>query len=80
MKNWKTIDSAPKDGTQVLLLVPVMFGADPPSVYLARFKDRRILDFDVEIARSTGWFVSGDCLPPDRPSHWMPLPLAPNVD
>jgi Protein of unknown function (DUF551) len=68
---WQPIETAPKDGTDVLLYLP---DADPP-VRLGRYVAQGV-------TRSGHWFSYAGRVksPRDReivPSHWMPLPEAP---
>lgn len=62
MSEWQPIDTAPKDGTELLLwlgeLVVGTFvtGSD---------------DYDM----ATGWWSNGERV---HPSHWMPLPAPPH--
>lgn len=71
---WRTIDSAPKDGTPVLLLIDghVREGVWDPS------------EFDPATDDVTGnWqllWAEGNaygCGPNNRPTHWRPLPSPP---
>jgi len=62
MMEWKTIDSAPKDGTLILLAVktvPVLIGWWHDSV-----------DGDPDWFTDDGEHLTGDM----TPTHWMPLP------
>jgi hypothetical protein len=73
MMEWQLIETAPKDGTAVLLYLP---GIDPP-VRVGRYVAKGPL-------RSDYWFYYAGVvkLPRDRdivPSHWMPLPAAPGA-
>ena len=68
---WQPIDTAPKDGTDVLLYLPK---ADPP-VRVGRYVAKGVI-------RSDYWFFYTGAIRSSReweivPSHWMPLPEAP---
>ena len=66
VRDWMPIETAPKDGTRVIGYFPTE-GYDLPVVMQCLFDDGA-WQFDVYEA-------------PDRdasPSHWMPLPEAPN--
>lgn len=87
---WQPIETAPKDGTEIL----VVSGTGGTGVLLARwialqdflttseaeeYADAGMSESDLEIPC---WFyadfVHGDRLAPDcQPTHWMPLPLPP---
>jgi hypothetical protein len=68
MNEWKSIETAPLDGTEVLVVV--VFGDDIAPIYA--------------VACSTGgiWRDCGDQgfggLADIEPTHWMPLPPAPH--
>lgn len=62
MNTWKSIDSAPKDGTTVLLAVN-------SAVFDGWWCDKRGAWIDEEIILGVGRGYS--------PSHWMPLPEPP---
>lgn len=71
---WRTMDSAPKDGTDILL-------ARPMSVWIAYWKDGhdRIGEYGARCwvprdAPSDWWNYVDE---PDYPTHWMPLPEPP---
>ena len=69
--NWQPIDTAPKDGTSVLLCVA------PFKPLVGRF-DRRLgwVDFDEdEDSLRSLWIEEGTDY---EPTHWMPLPPPPD--
>lgn len=77
---WQPIDTAPKDGTRVLLFVE-------KRVEIGRFVDSATLEYGVETSRVQEWHIMmgfptirllGD--PTATPTHWMPLPSAPLMD
>ncbi len=61
---WQSTETAPKDGTEILLKIPLQ-GRDYVSAYW----------FDRSIGfwrnRTNHW------ISPDTPTHWMPLPKPP---
>lgn len=72
---WQTIDTAPKDGTQVLLYLP---GRSPGHRVITGFyfRSERFLN-----GKSThleeGWSAGHLRPPKPEPSHWMPIPAEP---
>jgi len=70
MTDWQTIDTAPKDGTEVLCHYGQAWGGE--TVVLAWFKDWN--------GKGNGaWVREGDNDYAD-PSHWMPLPEPPKEE
>lgn len=70
MSEWQTMDTAPKDGTTILIHNP--HWADG-TVHPAKwFDDPSGLGCDWQTI--DGWWSDG-C--DDSPTHWMPLPDAP---
>lgn len=73
MSEWKPIDTAPKDGTPVLVVLPA---------YRPEIDDRMMLTA-VYFGQKWGWETTvkndnGDPIPvEDKPTHWMPLPEPP---
>lgn len=59
---WRTMDSAPKDGTEVLVFDD---GATIVSLWM-----------DESPSHGSGWWDNGIMDP--APTHWMPLPLPPS--
>lgn len=67
MAEWQPIETAPKDGRDVLLWIP----ADEESPRKGRWE--KLLD---DPSRPHRWCVAyGWC--EDTPTHWMPLPSPP---
>lgn len=66
MSEWKAIDTAPKDGTEVL----VSEGRDLP-MYVAYWDD------EVERWIDPGMSPHADAQFENAPTHWMPLPEPP---
>lgn len=77
MTEWKTIDSAPKDGTEFLAYNPAM-GAYSTS-YTKHWKNRDgTWDHEYRgfpCGHSMGMFGQWDC----QPTHWMPFPEPPET-
>ena len=80
MSAWKPIETAPKDRTEIL----VYAGDRVSEINGATF--RTIGSHKIQIARWSGWGGgvwepysghSGGLHPNDEPTHWMPLPEAP---
>lgn len=69
VEGWRPIESAPKDGTEILVLGP----AHPNDIYyaVAAFVDGRWYDNPEDVAE--GWELH-------PPTHWLPLPQAPTSD
>lgn len=65
MSEWKTIDSAPKDGTRILIKA---------DCYLIAGFGR------VSGSNDFGWLIVNDAwCHPSLVTHWMPLPLPPEA-
>jgi hypothetical protein len=74
---WQPIETAPKDGTRVLLVVrPEGYG---PVVCGGCFMVRRSYRFDQIQSESARWEFDLNYGGDDRPSHWMPLPDLPEM-
>lgn len=67
-ETWRPIDTAPKDGTLVLLWSE--FWAETFGIVIARWQSR------------AGWvcaeFITGDWEEEDQPTHWHPVPDPPH--
>lgn len=74
MTEWKPIDTAPKDGTAILIYPAYSMWLDHKKLpnyipYVCRWKDD---------AFGAGWIeASGEEYHLFEPTHWMPLPAAP---
>jgi hypothetical protein len=70
-KGWQPIETAPKDGSFVLLFYP---RAEPP-VSIGYWDDA------FGIAKIAGWMMMefDSAFSAVTPTHWMPLPPAPEV-
>lgn len=66
---WQPIESAPKDGSEIVLRVPVM---RPQSAAIGRW-----FDFGQVIHGVTGYWTAHATQV--EPTHWMPLPPAPDA-
>jgi len=63
---WQPIETAPKDGTEILLYASAWGLSD---IGLCYWRDDRVM---------TGW--TWGCEQPFKfPTHWMPIPEAPKV-
>jgi hypothetical protein len=65
--NWEDIETAPKDGS-LILLYGGFFSAGKPSVRIGRWTG----------VRQPTWRDEALGNYPREPTHWMPLPLPPN--
>lgn len=66
VSGWRTIDSAPKDGTPILCYRP-----DSEEHGFSTQSSIDVLWWDF------GWMCAGEIICIDPPTHWMPLPGAP---
>lgn len=78
MMEWKTIETAPKDGTKVLLAIP---GYKHPQIgYWVDSEERR---YGILVRHAQHWTWDGNLFvgilgdKKREPSHWMPLPSLP---
>lgn len=76
MSDWQPIETAPKDGTTILIFLPRM--KNP--ICLGRWWDKVELEHGVETYRRAEWMRNG--MPAMstlkfEPTHWMPLPEPP---
>jgi hypothetical protein len=85
MTEWKTIDSAPKDGTTIILFCPQGDG-NPGSewrVTSGEWCDEPGCDngYGEEVRGFTGWLSWDGGFSEDTmmPTHWMPLPNPPKT-
>lgn len=72
---WQSIETAPKDGTEIIIFVP----AWTRKVHIGAYDvDVRLLN-GKEINRSEGWAITGPGVGwhDPEPTHWMPLPGGP---
>jgi hypothetical protein len=69
MCEWKTIDSAPKDGTSILVCHLI---SHPSIVFW------RKIQIEYHHEKPEGWYtISGNRSVLQNPTHWMPLPTPP---
>jgi hypothetical protein len=71
MSMWKDIATAPKDGTRVMLWVPISDGPEKGSQ-----NPDLCLVLSSWIPQDQEW-DSGIVWEDDQPTHWMPLPAPP---
>lgn len=75
MIEWQPIETAPRDGTTVLLVCPTF--QDP--VFIGRFMDVEEFRYGVRVRKrrywSIPWIINMD---DPQPTHWMPIPKAPS--
>lgn len=79
---WQPIESAPKDGTRVLLWVPR--DLDGKCLRLGFWWSSETLEYGQVTHRNQYWFT-GLCAsfnpssPAPEPTHWAPLPDGPSI-
>lgn len=81
MSNWRPIETAPKDGTWVLLFGGrISYGWDgdePPAVVSAQWTG--YLNGSIAEPRwQFAWYDGGYYGTYDGPTHWMPMPEPPH--
>lgn len=71
------MDSAPKDGTTVLLFVPDF---EQP-IRTGHYRDTKRMDHGKVVYEDCGWSLDIYVLAGTKhePSHWMPLPDKPDI-
>ena len=74
MENWQPIESAPKDGSRVLLA----FDGTKNRVHIGHYLDSQTVEYGKVVRTTSEWFCGfaryGEV---PEPTHWMPLPDAP---
>lgn len=68
---WQPIDSAPKDGTSVLLFVP------PRGCLIGHFVNHQEFDHGKLTRNRAYWAISALFFFDPSPTHWMPVPDPP---
>lgn len=68
--NWQPIETAPKDGTRILI-----FNGNTLSAYWYKFVSKQGGSW--QLTEAGGYAGDGDLS--SEPTHWMPLPEAPTV-
>ena len=81
MNKWQPIETAPKDGTKVLLLFP----QQDDLIISGLFDKFEEGDFETGYITWSQWAVDHDFfmiedLETDSPAFWMPLPQPPMID
>lgn len=74
MSEWQPIETAPKDGTPILVFSPYEKRDEPTNIIVARYgtaNGEEFWDYCEEMLSN----VSGEIDP--SPTHWMPLPPPP---
>jgi hypothetical protein len=78
MSEWKPIETAPKDGSSILLL-----GISEDDTYddcgHVTGAKKRPIEIGHWNSNSNWWSCGGCWFEPDEVSHWMPLPNLPKV-
>lgn len=70
-QEWQPIDTAPKDGTRILLYVPIMAQHPGLSYCVARW-----IQYHAEIADQSGWYEA-DRTRVNFAEYWLPLDVLP---
>ena len=67
---WQPIETAPKDGTEILLKIPLRWEKPQECVYSGDYVSAYWFD------KSIGFWKSrpNHWISPDMPTHWMPIP------
>lgn len=77
MNTWQPIETAPKDGTHLLLWYPDYHR----KVWVGHYYSTETFEHGKLKRKSEGWHNGADVMSMMReckPTHWMPLPPAPN--
>lgn len=87
--SWLPIETAPKDGTPILLLsIPDEIEGEVRAASVAlghwhpdgsSWVSSDAADEVYELRRTGVWFSGGGWFQPDEVSHWMPLPQPPDA-
>lgn len=77
MSEWRTIESAPRDGTPVMVYPDRRVGGHGFTV--AKYGSGHFGGMPGEVRHLTGWISEGFFMGP-QPTHWMPLPEPPSKD
>lgn len=63
-EDWQPIETAPKDGTEILVYEP---NFEHAAIYVCKYDDPVWIE------------AGGECYATWQPTHWMPLPKAPHI-
>lgn len=74
MSEWRTIDSAPRDGRRIVLYIPSVSPYIPAKVVTGRFDCRDIRPY---FTNDSERLVGARHTRKHQPTHWMPLPEPP---
>lgn len=72
--DWQPIETAPKDGTKILLFQPDVWNSDWND-YEGRYEPCVETGFYNDCGYPTGYYYP--VFPINTPTHWMPLPSPP---
>ena len=76
---WQPIETAPKDGTEVLLAVGLRAGIPGTCLVGHYMKGGHCIEDHPPI--NAGWYFWNGCMfdEASKPTHWMPLPEVPTA-
>lgn len=77
--DWQPIETAPKDGSEVLLVVKMRAGIPHKQLVGHYMRGGHCIDGHPPIG--AGWYFWNGCMFDEaaEPTHWMPLPLPPKT-
>lgn len=84
MSEWRPIETAPKDGTAVLVMRDIWPGTETGHAEECNGHNTYVAQFWDGEGDEGEWMCYMDMIRepicPIEPTHWMPLPLPPRVD
>jgi hypothetical protein len=76
MAEWRTIDSAPKDGTEIVAIGRTTHGGSRLRASITAWYER----YEDSPVWAAGWsYVAPGYADTFEPTHWMPLPAPPEA-
>lgn len=72
MSTWQPIETAPRDGTEILLKIPLQWEEPQGRIGSGDYVSAYWFDKSIWRNRLDHW------IPLYRPTHWMPLPKSPS--
>lgn len=77
MTDWQPIETAPKDGTEILGWCPYHGSAGRGSTWVIRWNEEKHTKKPRPYFDASGWVWGVTDLRKHQPTHWMPLPAPP---